>query len=158
ADTYVSCYPNAGLPNPLAESGYDETPEMMAEVIREFAESGLVNMLGGCCGTTPDHIRAIVQSTQKITPRKVPSYRAMSVYCGLEAFKLEGAFAPFVMIGERTNVTGSPKFAELVKKNDLDSALSVARSQVENGANIIDINFDEGLLDGEVFMTRFLNL
>ncbi|MCB0351826.1 MAG: homocysteine S-methyltransferase family protein, partial [Bdellovibrionales bacterium] len=158
ADTYVSCYPNAGLPNPLAPTGYDETPEMLASVVREFAESGLVNILGGCCGTTPAHIRAVVEATKNITPRKVPLRKAMSVYSGLETFKIENTFAPFVMVGERTNVTGSPKFAALIKSGDLDAALAVARSQVENGANIIDINFDEGMLDSEKLMAQFLNL
>lgn len=158
ADTFVSCYPNAGLPNPLSENGYDETPEMMAEVIKEFAESGLVNIIGGCCGTTPEHIRAIVNSTKQIAPRKVMPQKPVSVYCGLETFKLEDHFSPFVIVGERTNVTGSPKFAEMVKQGDLEGALQVARSQVENGANILDINFDEGLLDSEVMMSQFLNL
>lgn len=158
ADTHVSCYPNAGLPNPLAPTGYDETPEMLASVVREFAESGLVNILGGCCGTTPAHIQAVVDATKDISPRKVPMRKAMSVYAGLEAFKIESSFAPFVMVGERTNVTGSPKFADLIKNNNLEAALAVARSQVENGANILDINFDEGLLDSEALMAQFLNL
>lgn len=158
SDTYVSCYPNAGLPNPLAATGYDETPEMMAEVLREFAESGLVNILGGCCGTTPAFIREIVKQTHSITPRVPPVRKPQSVYCGLEAFKLNAEYSPFVMIGERTNVTGSPKFAELIRQGNLESALAVARQQVENGANIIDINFDEGLLDSEKLMADFLNL
>jgi len=158
ADCFVSCYPNAGLPNPLSESGYDETPEMLADIIEEFATSGLVNMLGGCCGTTPAHISAVVQRTNKITPRVPPQREKITVYTGLESFKLSEKYAPFVMVGERTNVTGSPKFAELIRQNDLDSALAVARNQVENGANILDVNFDEGLLDSEKLMTQFLNL
>jgi 5-methyltetrahydrofolate--homocysteine methyltransferase len=158
SDTYVCCYPNAGLPNPLAPTGYDETPEMIAEVLKEFAESGLVNVLGGCCGTTPAHIRAIVDSAKTVAPRVPMKAKSLSVYCGLEPFKLEDTFAPFVMVGERTNVTGSPKFAECVRNGDLNAALKIARHQIEGGANIIDVNFDEGLLDSEKFMRDFLCL
>ncbi len=157
SDCYISCYPNAGLPNPLAPSGYDETPEITGSLLKEFAESGLVNIVGGCCGTTPDHIRKIVELTQKISPREVPRLGPTTVYAGLEAFKLKETFAPFVMVGERTNVTGSPRFSKLIQENKFEEALTVARQQVESGANILDINFDEGLLDGEACMTRFLN-
>lgn len=158
ADTFVSCYPNAGLPNPLAENGYDETPELMASVIEKFARDGLLNIVGGCCGTTPDHIRAIAEATKNHSPRKVLSLPKKSTYCGLETFQLSSEFNPFVMIGERTNVSGSPKFSKIVKSGDLEAALQIAREQVENGANIIDINFDEGLLDSENLMSEFLKL
>lgn len=158
ADTYVACYPNAGLPNPLSDTGYDETPEITAKLVSEFAEAGYVNLVGGCCGTTPPHIKAIVESVKKFKPRKIPVSKKQTVYCGLEAFKLSDDFRPFVMVGERTNVTGSPKFAALVKEGKMDEALQVARQQVDNGANVLDINFDEGLLDGKVMMHDFLNL
>ena len=158
ADTYISCYPNAGLPNPLAPTGYDETPEMISEVLTEFAQSGLVNILGGCCGTTPAHIKAIVDATRAVAPRVPLKRKTMSVYCGLEPFKLQDSYAPFVMVGERTNVTGSPKFADFVRRSDLAGALTIARQQIENGANIIDVNFDEGMIDGAQMMREFLNL
>lgn len=158
ADTYVGCYPNAGLPNPLAPTGYDETPEMTSSLVKEFAESGFVNLLGGCCGTTPDHIRAIVDTCRSVERRKVPARVKENVWTGLEAFRLREGYRPFVMVGERTNVTGSPKFRKLIQEDDFDAALAVARQQVENGANVIDINFDEGLLDGVASMERFLNL
>jgi 5-methyltetrahydrofolate--homocysteine methyltransferase len=158
ADCFISCYPNAGLPNPLSETGYDETPPVTSGLLKEFADSGFLNIVGGCCGTTPDHIRAIARAVADQQPRAVPAKRPGTRLSGLEAFSLVGAKAPFAMVGERTNVTGSPKFAGLIRNNDFDAALSVARQQVENGANIIDINFDEGMLDGEACMVRFLNL
>src|SRR5690606_17782863 len=155
---YVCCYPNAGLPNPLAENGYDETPEITGGLLKEFAKAGLVNVVGGCCGTTPDHIRAIAESVRGLPSRKVPQNEKHTVYAGLEPLTLANDYSPFVMVGERTNVTGSPKFAEMIKRDDYNAALTVARQQVENGANIIDINFDEGLLNSEECMTKFLNL
>lgn len=155
---YVGCYPNAGLPNPLAPTGYDETPEMTAALVEDFARSGFLNLIGGCCGTTPDHIRAIQEVTTRYSPRKIPSVEKKTVYCGLEPFAIANDYSPFVMVGERANVTGSPKFAELIKKSDFESAVQVARQQVENGANILDLNFDEGMLDSEACMTRFVNL
>lgn len=158
ADCFISCYPNAGLPNPLSETGYDETPPITSGLLKEFADSGFLNIVGGCCGTTPDHIRAIARAVAEAQPRQVPAKRPGTRLAGLEAFALVGEKAPFAMVGERTNVTGSPKFASLIKNNDFDAALSVARQQVENGANIIDINFDEGMLDGEACMVQFLNL
>lgn len=158
ADCYVSCYPNAGLPNPLSETGYDETPSDTATLLKDFAASGFINLVGGCCGTTPDHIRAIKNAVHGLAPRKVPEHVPAFRVSGLEPFKLASGKAPFVMVGERTNVTGSPKFAQLIRSEDFDGALAVARQQVENGANIIDINFDEGMLDGEACMTRFLHL
>jgi 5-methyltetrahydrofolate--homocysteine methyltransferase len=158
ADCYVSCYPNAGLPNPLSDTGYDEKPADTSALLKEFAQSQFLNMVGGCCGTTPAHIKAIADAVRAMPPRKVPRVPSATRLAGLEPFTLVGERAPFVMVGERTNVTGSPKFAQLIKTGDFDAALSVAKQQVDNGANVIDINFDEGLLDGEACMTRFLNL
>jgi 5-methyltetrahydrofolate--homocysteine methyltransferase len=158
AECYASCYPNAGLPNPLSDTGYDQTPDDTSGYLEDFAESGFINIVGGCCGTTPEHIRAIVQKLRDIPPRKIPKLTPATRLSGLEPLRIEGNPAPFIMIGERTNVTGSPKFAQLIKADDFEGALSVARQQVENGANIIDVNFDEALLDGEACMSRFLNL
>ena len=158
ADCYVSCYPNAGLPNPLSETGYDEKPRDMGAVMHEFAKLGFFNIAGGCCGTTPAHIRAIADAVKSLTPRPLKTLGLGTRLSGLEGFKLTEAKVPFVMVGERTNVTGSPKFAALIKDGNFDAALSVARQQVENGANIIDVNFDEGLLDSEACMQKFLNL
>lgn len=159
ADCYVSCYPNAGLPNPLSPTGYDETPLMTAKFVGEFVDSGFINILGGCCGTTPDHIAAIVNKCQVKKPRKRPEIKKATRLSGLEPFTIELTHNnPFYMVGERTNVTGSPLFAKLIKAGNFDEGLSVARQQVENGANIIDINFDEGLLDSVACMTHFLNL
>ena len=158
ADCYISCYPNAGLPNPLSETGYDELPADTARFLEDFAKSGFVNILGGCCGTTPEHIRAIANKVRSYAPRRLPVIEPALRLSGLEPFELKGEKAPFVMVGERTNVTGSPRFKKLIKEEKYDDALAVARQQVDNGANIIDINFDEGLLDGEACMARFLNL
>jgi len=155
ADCLVSAHPNAGLPNAFGE--YDETPEMMAETIREFATSGLVNIVGGCCGTTPAHIAAIVDAVKDAPPRELPEIERVCRLSGLEPLTFNDDTG-FVNIGERTNVTGSPKFARLIKEGDLDTALDVARQQVENGAQMIDINMDEGLLDSEQLMQDFLNL
>lgn len=157
ADCYISCYPNAGLPNPLSETGYDQTPADTSSYLEDFARSGFVNIVGGCCGTTPDHIRAITEKVGEFPPRRIPEIPPATRLSGLEALDI-GKNAPFIMIGERTNVTGSPRFARLIKEDDFDAALSVAKQQVENGANIIDVNFDEALLDGEACMGRFLNL
>lgn len=159
AETYVSCYPNAGLPNPLSETGYDETPEQTASFVKDFADSGFLNIVGGCCGTTPDHINAIYNELKDISPRPVPQKTMGTFLSGLEPLIIgKDDSVSFYMVGERTNVTGSPKFARLVKENQFEEALSVARQQVENGANIIDINFDEGLIDSEACMVKFLNL
>lgn len=159
SDCFVSCYPNAGLPNPLSPTGYDETPLMTAKFVAEFVDSGFINILGGCCGTTPDHIAAIVKKCQVKAPRKVPTIKKATRLSGLEPFTIELTHNnPFYMVGERTNVTGSPLFAKLIKASNFDEALSVARQQVENGANIIDINFDEGMLDSKACMIHFLNL
>ena len=155
ADTLICAYPNAGLPNEFGH--YDESPEMMAAQIGEFAESGLVNIAGGCCGTTPDHIRAIAKAVAGKKPRAIPEISPRLRLSGLEAFTLTPEI-PFVNIGERTNVTGSARFRKLITAGDYTAALAVARDQVENGAQIIDINMDEGLLDSEKAMTTFLNL
>ncbi len=160
ADCAVSCYPNAGLPNPLALTGYDETPEMLSSTLRSFAEEGLLNVVGGCCGTTPAHIAAIADTVQGQKPRAIPSLPGDEVLSlsGLEPLYHRRAENSFLIIGERTNVMGSPKFADLIKRDQFDEALRIAKQQVENGANIIDICFDEALIDGEASMTRFLNL
>src|SRR6195952_4035846 len=155
ADTLVCAYPNAGLPNEFG--AYDESPEFMAGLIGEFAASGLVNVVGGCCGTTPDHIAAIAAAVAPHRPRVVPEIEPRLRLSGLEPFELTSAI-PFVNIGERTNVTGSAKFRKLVTAGDYTAALQVARDQVENGAQIIDVNMDEGLLDSEQAMVTFLNL
>ncbi|MBX2811902.1 MAG: methionine synthase [Myxococcales bacterium] len=152
---FVSVHPNAGLPNAFGE--YDQSPEQMAELVREFATSGFVNILGGCCGTTPDHIRAIAEAVADVSPR-VPTLRPKAArLSGLEPLTIEDG-SLFINIGERTNVTGSAKFKRLVKDGDYDTALEVARDQVEGGAQMIDVNMDEGMLDSETAMTTFLNL
>ncbi|HEY4922078.1 MAG TPA: methionine synthase [Xanthobacteraceae bacterium] len=155
ADTLVCAYPNAGLPNEFGL--YDESPEYMAELLGEFASAGLVNVVGGCCGTTPAHIRAIAQAAVGKAPRALPVPPRYLRLSGLEAFTLSPEI-PFVNVGERTNVTGSAKFRKLVTAGDYTAALSVARDQVENGAQVIDVNMDEGLLDSEAAMVTFLNL
>ena len=155
ADTLVCAYPNAGLPNEFG--AYDESPEFMAGLIGEFARAGLVNIVGGCCGTTPDHIAAIAAAVAPHKPRIVPEIEPRLRLSGLEPFELTSAI-PFVNVGERTNVTGSAKFRKLVTAGDYTAALAVARDQVENGAQIIDVNMDEGLLDSEAAMVTFLNL
>ena len=157
ADTYVCAYPNAGLPNPLAETGYDESPEQTASYLLDFARSGFVNVAGGCCGTTPAHIRAIAEALAGLPPRKVPKIEHRMRLSGLEPLNI-GDDSLFVNIGERTNVTGSPGFAKLIMNGDFPAALSVARQQVENGAQMIDINMDEAMLDSKAAMVKFLNL
>lgn len=161
ADCFISCYPNAGLPNPLSPTGYDETPAMTAKYLNEFADLKIVNLVGGCCGTTPEHIKAISDKLKKRETRIKPKIDFSTKLSGLEPLNLEKASnnsKPFYMVGERTNVTGSPLFAKLIKASNFEEALTVARQQVENGANIIDINFDEGLLDSKACMVHFLNL
>ena len=155
SDVLVSCVPNAGLPN--AFGGYDETPEQMAKTLGEFAAAGWLNFAGGCCGTTPDHIRAIAESTAAHAPHVPGKTSTFTQLAGLEALTIRPE-SNFIVIGERTNVTGSRKFARLVKTGALEEALDVARHQVEGGANILDVNMDEGLLDSEKEMTTFLNL
>ena len=155
ADTLICAYPNAGLPNEMGQ--YDETPEFMAEQIAAFAADGYVNIVGGCCGSTPDHIRAIVAAVGKHSPREIPEKERRLRLAGLEPFTLTDDI-PFVNIGERTNVTGSARFRKLIKEGDYATALEVARDQVANGAQIIDINMDEGLIDSRKVMVEFLNL
>lgn len=151
----TSCHPNAGLPNEFG--GYDETPEQMAAVLREFAAAGWLNVVGGCCGTTPEHICQIAAAVADVSPRRLPPPEPSSRYSGLEPLVLRPE-NPFTMIGERTNVAGSRAFARMVREGRFEEAVSVARQQVENGANILDVNLDDALLDGETAMPRFLNL
>jgi 5-methyltetrahydrofolate--homocysteine methyltransferase len=155
APVYLSCYPNAGLPN--AFGGYDETPAETSATLRDFAENGWVNMVGGCCGSTPDHIRAIAAAVRDLPPRVPPKSERLLRLSGMEAFTLRSDLN-FVNIGERTNITGSPRFAKLIRSEAFEEALGIARQQVEGGAQILDVNMDEGLLDSEAAMTRFLNL
>jgi 5-methyltetrahydrofolate--homocysteine methyltransferase len=155
ADTLVSAHPNAGLPNEFG--GYDDTPESMAARIGEFARSGMVNIVGGCCGTTPAHIKAFAEAIEGVPPRRVPEKPRHLRLSGLEAFTLTPD-TNFVNVGERTNITGSAKFRKLIAAENYEAAVEVARSQVENGAQILDVNMDEGLLDSEAAMRRFLNL
>ncbi|MGI2031690.1 methionine synthase [Rhizobium panacihumi] len=155
ADTFICAYPNAGLPNEFGQ--YDETPEIMAAQVEGFAREGLVNIVGGCCGSTPDHIRAIAEAVAKHKPRPIPEHKPFMSLSGLEPFTLTKDI-PFVNVGERTNVTGSAKFRKLITAGDYTAALAVARDQVENGAQVIDINMDEGLIDSEKAMVEFLNL
>jgi 5-methyltetrahydrofolate--homocysteine methyltransferase len=155
ADTLICAYPNAGLPNEFGR--YDESPQYMAELIGEFAASGLVNIVGGCCGTTPEHIAAIRQAVDGRAPRRIPEGPRRLRLSGLEPFTLTPEI-PFVNVGERTNVTGSARFRKLITAGDYGTALEVARDQVENGAQILDVNMDEGLLDSEKAMVTFLNL
>jgi 5-methyltetrahydrofolate--homocysteine methyltransferase len=155
ADTHVSAYPNAGLPNEFGE--YDETPESMAAEVGEWAENGWLNIVGGCCGTTPEHIKAIAKAVSDQPAREVPEVPRFMRLSGLEPCNI-GPDSLFVNVGERTNVTGSRRFKDLILSDDYETALEVARQQVENGAQVIDVNMDEGMLDGEEAMVRFLNL
>ena len=155
APRLVSCYPNAGMPNALG--GFDETPEMMASVLGEFAREGWLNIIGGCCGTTPAHIKAIAEAVAPYPPRQPATPPRRSRYSGLELLEIRPETS-FTVVGERTNVTGSRAFARLIKEERYEEAVSVARQQVENGANIIDVNVDEGMLDGPAVMTKFLTL
>ncbi|MDQ3857257.1 MAG: methionine synthase [Actinomycetota bacterium] len=155
ADTFTSCHPNAGLPNSFG--GYDEEPEMTSALLRELAEAGLVNLVGGCCGTTPDHTRAIAAAVDGLPPRDVPARRGVTRFSGLEPFSIYPG-ANFVMIGERTNVTGSARFRRLVEAGDFQAATGVALEQVRGGANVLDVNMDADLLDSEAAITTFLNL
>ena len=157
ADTFVSIYPNAGLPNPMSDTGFDELPADTSALLKEFAESGFVNVAGGCCGTTPAHIKAIAESVRQIAPRVLPQIPVATRLSGLEPFLIDDD-SLFVNVGERTNVTGSKAFARMILNEQYDEALSVARQQVENGAQVIDINMDEAMLDSAAAMTRFLHL
>ncbi|ABY97885.1 TPA: methionine synthase [Pseudomonas putida] len=155
ADTHVSAHPNAGLPNAFGE--YDETPAEMAEVVEEFAASGFLNIIGGCCGTTPGHIQAIAEAVAKYKPREIPEIAKACRLSGLEPFTIDRQ-SLFVNVGERTNITGSAKFARLIREENYTEALEVALQQVEAGAQVIDINMDEGMLDSQAAMVRFLNM
>lgn len=155
SESYVSAHPNAGLPNAFGE--YDLSPEDMAEHVKEWAESGFLNLIGGCCGTTPEHIRQMAEAVEGITPRQLPDLPVSCRLSGLEPLTIAKE-SLFINVGERTNVTGSARFKRLIKEELYDEALSVAREQVENGAQIIDINMDEGMLDAEACMVKFLNL
>ncbi len=163
SNTAISCYPNAGLPNPLSPTGFDLKPEDMGNFLGEFANSGLINIAGGCCGNTPEHIAAIAKALENKTPREAKTETKFSTGAAIP-LRLSGSqpftqqIGQFIMIGERTNVAGSPKFAKLIKENKYEEAVAVARQQVENGANIIDICMDEGMIDGVAAMTRFLQL
>jgi 5-methyltetrahydrofolate--homocysteine methyltransferase len=155
ADCFVSCYPNAGLPNAFGE--YDEAPDQTAAIVREFADSGLINVLGGCCGTTPDHIQAMANTVAGVTPRVPTELDLACRLSGLEPLTIIPE-SLFVNVGERTNITGSAKFRNLIRDGDYSTALSVARQQVENGAQVIDVNMDEGMIDGVAAMDRFIKL
>ena len=163
SNTAISCYPNAGLPNPLSPTGFDLKPEDMGNFLGEFANSGLLNIAGGCCGNTPEHIAAIAKALENKPPRQPQTEAKFSTGAAIP-LRLSGSqpftqqIGQFIMIGERTNVAGSPKFAKLIKENKYEEAVAVARQQVENGANIIDICMDEGMIDGVAAMTRFLQL
>src|SRR6516162_2617365 len=168
ASTFVSAYPNAGLPDPLSETGFPETPETLAPKLKRWAEKGWLNLVGGCCGTTPDHIRAIANAVHDCEPRPFRAsmsdagngtafYRNALQLSGLEPLNITPGFG-LVVVGERTNITGSPKFSKLVLGGDFDGALAVARQQVQGGANLLDVNMDEAMIDSEAAMTRFLNL
>ena len=157
APIYVSSHPNAGLPNPLLPTGFPETPESLAPQLREWAQNGWLNIVGGCCGTTPDHIRQIAGAVQGVSPRRPGRVEPYLRLSGLEALTVRPE-SNFVNVGERTNITGSPAFSKLILAGDYDKALTVARQQVEGGAQIIDINMDEGLLDSKAAMQKFLRL
>jgi 5-methyltetrahydrofolate--homocysteine methyltransferase len=157
ADCFVSAYPNAGMPNPLAPTGFDLLPLDMAGYATDFAKSGFVNIMGGCCGNTPEHIAAIAKAVEGLEPRHVPTPEPIMRLSGSQPYN-HTKEANYLMIGERTNVAGSPKFAKLIKEGQFEEAVAIARQQVENGANVIDICMDEGLIDGVPTMTKFLNL
>ena len=157
AETFVCIYPNAGLPNPMSDTGFDETPDVTSSLLKDFAESEFVNIAGGCCGTTPEHIKAIAETVKSIPPRVIPTHLHHMRLSGLEPYVIDED-SLFVNVGERTNVTGSKAFARMILNEQYEEALAVARQQVENGAQIIDINMDEAMLDSVAAMTRFLNL
>ena len=158
AECYTHCYPNAGFLKPLSNFEYEETPEETAAALSESVRDGLLNMVGGCCGTTPEHIKAIVKACSSCAPRRPKERRRSLVLAGLETFELPEKDAPFAFVGERANVMGSPAFKKLVAEGDFDGALKIARAQVESGANLLDVNFDAPMLDGAACMEKFLNL
>ncbi len=156
-DTYICIYPNAGLPNPMSDTGFDETPPITSSLLKEFAEAGFVDIAGGCCGTTPAHIKAIAAEVKALPPRVPPAPDHKLRLSGLEPMNIDDS-SLFVNVGERTNVTGSKAFARMILNGQFDEALAVARQQVENGAQVIDVNMDEAMLDSKAAMVRFLNL
>ena len=156
-EAFVSCYPNAGMPDPLSPTGFPFLPEDMHDKLKDFSESGFINLAGGCCGNTPEHIEAIARAVKGVTPRKRPTIEPLLRLSGTEPYN-HSEDKNFLMIGERTNVAGSPVFRKMIQDGRLEDALAVARQQVENGAPVIDICFDDGLIDGVEMMTRFLNL
>jgi len=159
APVYVSAYPNAGLPDPLSETGFPETPETLAPKLKRWAENGWLNLVGGCCGTTPEHIRAIRNAVRDCKPREISESTQNNALqlSGLEPLNITPEMG-FVVIGERTNITGSPKFSKVILNGNFDGGLTVARQQVQGGANVLDVNMDEAMIDSEAAMTRFLNL
>src|SRR5947199_5280333 len=159
APVYVSAYPNAGLPDPLSETGFPETPETLAPKLKRWAENGWLNLVGGCCGTTPEHIRAIRNSVRDCKPRQISESTRNNALqlSGLEPLNITPEMG-FVVIGERTNITGSPKFSKVILNGNFDGGLAVAHQQVQGGANVLDVNMDEAMIDSEAAMTRFLNL
>ena len=157
ASCYLSVYPNAGLPNDLAPTGFDLEEPQMTPSIREWADNGWLNIIGGCCGTTPEFIRAFAKAVEGVSPRVLPVIEPVTRLCGTETMTIRKG-SIFVNIGERTNITGSPKFAKLILADDYEAAIAVAQQQVDNGAQIIDVNMDEGLIDSVAAMSTFLNL
>jgi len=155
ADCYVHAYPNAGLPN--AMGGYDETPENFAKNCKKFCEEGLVNMIGGCCGTTPNYIEALWNVVKDMPPREIPTRSKKMHLSGMQEFVFEDHI-PFINVGERCNISGSAKFKKLIKNDKYEEAIAVAKDQVENGAQVLDFNLDDGLIDGKKAMTRFMRL
>ncbi|MFN9037600.1 MAG: homocysteine S-methyltransferase family protein, partial [Planctomyces sp.] len=153
APTFISCYPNAGMPDGMG--GFDSSAEEFAGILQQCAQAGLLNIVGGCCGTTPEYIRRVAAAVAGMPPRQIPAHRGISTYSGFDYVALT-ADSRFMNVGERTNVTGSRRFARLIREEKYDEAISVAREQVEGGANIIDVNMDEGLLDGPRCMEKFL--
>jgi len=151
----MSCFPNAGLPNEFG--GYDDSPEVMAGILKEFASQGWLNIVGGCCGTRPEHIKSIAETMQEMTPRVIPEPTQLPVFSGFEAQVIRPD-SNFILVGERTNISGSRRFARLIREGDYETALEVARQQVAGGANILDVNMDEGLIDSVAAMQKFLNL
>lgn len=156
-DVPICVYPNAGLPNPMSDTGFDETPEITSSLVKEFAQAGFLNVAGGCCGTTPDHIAAIAKVLENQKPRTIPTVEPKCRLSGLEPLNIDDS-SLFINVGERTNVTGSKAFARMILNEQYDEALSVARQQVENGAQIVDVNMDEAMLDSKAAMVKFLNL
>ncbi|MCE2744325.1 MAG: methionine synthase [Burkholderiales bacterium] len=156
-DVPICVYPNAGLPNPMSDTGFDETPEITSSLVKEFAQAGFLNVAGGCCGTTPDHIAAIAKALENQKPRSIPTVEPKCRLSGLEPLNIDDS-SLFINVGERTNVTGSKAFARMILNEQYDEALSVARQQVENGAQIVDVNMDEAMLDSKAAMVKFLNL